>query len=69
MKRKEEREWTREKRRRGKERADDLFLMAVCYDKGLMNNMLSNTAAQNSAGKTRLLTRLESRGYSKLSIF
>lgn len=43
MKRKEEREWTREKRRRGKERADDLFLMAVRYDKGLMNNTLSNT--------------------------
>lgn len=41
----------------GKGRADDLFLMAVHYDKGLTNNMLSNTAAQNSSVKTTLVDK------------
>lgn len=41
----------------GKGRADDLFLMAVHYDKRLTNNKLSNTAAQNSSGKTTLVDK------------
>lgn len=44
--------------RGGKERATDLFSMAIPYDKGLTHNTLSSTAAQNPSGKAACWRRL-----------